>query len=144
MANDLNRHECIGRLGNDPEIRYLADGKAVARISVACGESWKDQAGQKQERTTWITYVAFGRLAEIMGEYLTKGSKVFLSGKLQVRKWQDQSGNDRYTTEIVASDMQMLDSKGSDNHQAPAQQQSAPPQSAPPPAAAEFEDDIPF
>lgn len=112
MANDLNRHECIGRLGQDPEIRYTPGGDAVCNISVACGSSWKDkQNGNKQERTTWINYVAFGKLAEIMGEYLTKGSKVYLSGELRVRKWQGQDGKDNYTTEIVASQMQMLDSR---------------------------------
>lgn len=112
MANDLNKHMCIGRLGQDPEVRYTQDGKAVATLSVACGESWKDkQTGQKQERTEWIRYVAFGNLAEIIGKYLTKGSKVYLSGKLTTRKWQDNNGQDRYTTEIVANEMQMLDSR---------------------------------
>jgi len=121
MANDLNRHECIGRLGQEVEIKYMPSGEAVANISVACGESWKDKnSGQKQERTTWVKYVAFGRLAEVMGEYLKKGSKVYLSGKLRERKWQDQSGQDRYTTEIIASEMQMLDSKG-DNQAQPGQ-----------------------
>ena len=129
MANDLNRHECIGRLGQDPEIRYLPSGEAVCSISIACGTTWKDkQTGNKQERTTWISYVAFGKLAEIMGEYLRKGAKVYLCGELRVRKWQDQSGTDRYTTEIVAKDMQMLDSQagGTDRaaQQANAYQQS--------------------
>lgn len=112
MARDLNKHTCIGRLGQDPEVKYLPSGEAVTNISVACGESWKDKAtGAKQERTTWIPYVAFGKLAEIMGEYLRKGSKVYLEGKLQVRKWKDKDGNDRYSTEIVCEQMQMLDGK---------------------------------
>ncbi len=112
MAKDLNRHECIGRLGQDPEIKYLSDGKVVANLSVACSESWKDQQGQKQERTEWIRYVAFDRLAEVIRDYLKTGSKVYLSGKLRSRKWTDKSGQDRYTTEIVANEMQMLDSRG--------------------------------
>lgn len=127
MANDLNRHECIGRLGQDPEVKYLPSGEAVTNISVACGESWTDKAsGQKQERTTWVPYVAFGKLAEIMGEYLRKGSKVYVSGKLRVRKWQAQDGTDRYSTEIVCDQMQMLDSKPQESGQSP--QQSSRPQ----------------
>jgi len=165
MANDLNRHECIGRLGQDPEIKYLTDGKAVCNLSVACGSSWKDKnTGAKEERTEWIRYVAFGRLAEIMGEYLRKGSKVYLSGELRTRKWQDQGGEDRYTTEIVASDMQMLDSRtasdGGHQQQSPAPQQQQRPVPAPRPSGHpqgmhdqhpqaapgfdDFDDDIPF
>lgn len=141
MANDLNRHECIGRLGQDPEMKYLSDGKAVCNLSVACSSSWKDKnTGSKEERTEWIRYVAFGKLAEIMGEYLRKGSKIYLSGELRTRKWQDDSGADRYSTEIVANDMQMLDSK---NDSAPTQQpapQQASPQKAPAPSPAAIEE----
>lgn len=147
MRRGINKVIILGNLGNDPETRYMPNGSAVTNISVATSESWKDkESGQEQERTEWHRVVFFNRLAEIAGEYLRKGSKVYIEGQLRTRKWQDKSGNDRYTTEIVASDMQMLDSKGGDNHQAPAQQQSAPAQSAPPPSSAggEFEDDIPF
>jgi single-strand DNA-binding protein len=112
MANDLNSCTFIGRLGQDVELKYLPSGEAAANLSIAVGESWKDkQTGAKQERTEWIRAVAFGKLADIMGQYLTKGSKVFIGGKMRTRKWQDQSGADRYSTEIVVKDMQMLDSK---------------------------------
>ena len=162
MANDLNRHECIGRLGNDPEIKYLPGGEAVCNISVACSTTWKDKnTGEKRERTTWISYVAFGKLAEIMGEYLRKGSKVYLCGALRTRKWKDQSGNNRYTKEIVASDMQMLDSQGGGGGGRAAAQAAAygqtgdqsnngqttanPPTNAQPQQpGVQFEDDIPF
>jgi len=128
MARDLNRHECIGRLGQDPELKYMADGKAVVNISVACGESWKDKHGQKQEKTEWIRYVAFDKLAEIMGQYLKKGSKVYLDGKLTTRKWTDQNGVERYSTEIVANNMQMLDSRGDNASQGAQQPQGRPQQ----------------
>lgn len=130
MANDLNRHECIGRLGQDPEVRYLSSGEPVCNISVACSTQWKDkQTGEKKERTTWINYVAFGKLAGIMSDFLKKGSKVYLSGELRVRKWQAQDGSDRYTTEIVASELQMLDSRSDGQQQNNgAQQQSQAPQ----------------
>lgn len=121
----LNQCNFIGRLGNDPEIRYMPDGKAAANISIGCSEKWKDkQTGEQKERTEWVRCSAFGKLAEIMGEYLRKGSLVYISGKMQTRKWQDQSGQDRYTTEIVVSEMKMLGGK-SDNQvgQAPQQQQ---------------------
>lgn len=127
MANDLNRCEFIGRLGKDVELRYTPTGSAVANISIAVGESWKDQAGTKQEKTTWVPVVIFGKLAEIAGQYLTKGSKVFIAGKFSVRKWQDQQGNDRYSTEVVVDtyngQMQMLDGRP-DNGQQPGQQQA--------------------
>lgn len=154
MANDLNRHECIGRLGKDPELKFMPSGEAVANISIACGKSWKDkESGQKQERTTWVRYVAFGKLAEIIGEYLKKGSKVYLSGELRVRKWQAQDGSDRYSTEIVASEMQMLDSRGGEQSQggpAPQNNQASPPPQNQPNGAHDsngfdsFDDDIPF
>lgn len=155
MANDLNRHECIGRLGQDPEVKYLPSGEAVTNISIACGDSWTDKtSGQKQERTTWVPYVAFGKLAEIMGRYLKKGSKVYVSGKLRVRKWQAQDGTDRYATEIVCDQMQMLDSKPQDgsgaqnSHQAPQHptHSNAPQQAPQQPQGGfdQFDDDIPF
>ena len=108
MSKDLNLCQFIGRLGDAPEIRYSSDGKAVATLSLACGDDYKDKQGNKVEQTNWIRIVAFGRLAEIMGEYLTKGSQIHVSGKQVTRKWQDQNGNDKYTTEIVADQMQML------------------------------------
>lgn len=109
MARGINKVILVGNLGQDPEVRYTANGAAVANISIATTEQWTDkQSGQKQERTEWHRVVMFGRLGEIAGEYLRKGSQVYIEGKLQTRKWQDQNGQDRYTTEIVANDMQML------------------------------------
>jgi len=109
MSN-LNKVQLIGRLGQDPEMRSTAAGDAVANISVATSESWKDKAtGQKQERTEWHRCVAFQRTAEVIGEYLKKGSLVYLEGRIATRKWQDQSGQDRFTTEIKIDKMQMLD-----------------------------------
>jgi single-strand DNA-binding protein len=113
MARGINKVILIGNLGNDPETRYMPSGGAVTNITVATSESWKDkQTGQPQERTEWHRVVFFNRLAEIAGEYLRKGSKVYIEGSLRTRKWQDQSGQDKYTTEIVAGEMQMLDSRG--------------------------------
>ncbi|MDO6563687.1 single-stranded DNA-binding protein [Amphritea sp. 1_MG-2023] len=113
MARGVNKVILVGNLGNEPETKYLPSGNAVTNITVATSDSWKDkQTGQQQERTEWHRVVFFNRLAEIAGEYLHKGSKVYLEGALRTRKWQDQQGQDRYTTEIVASEMQMLDSRG--------------------------------
>lgn len=109
MARGVNKVILVGNLGQDPEVRYTANGAAVANITIATSEQWTDkQSGQKQEKTEWHRVVLFGRLGEIAGEYLRKGSQVYLEGKLQTRKWQDQNGQDRYTTEIVANEMQML------------------------------------
>jgi single-strand DNA-binding protein len=161
MSNDLNKCMFIGRLGKDPEIRYTADGKAVANLSIAVGSQWKDkQTGQKQESTEWIRASAFGKLAEIIGEYLRKGSQVYIEGRQQTRKWQDNNGQDRYTTEIVANQMQMLGGKGGDaggggqnqgGQAAPAQQQAAQPSqnggqggASGPNNFDDFDDDIPF
>ena len=109
----VNKVILIGNLGQDPDVKYMPNGGAVANVTLATSESWKDKnTGEMQERTEWHRVVFFRRLAEIVGEYLKKGSKVYIEGKLQTRKWQDQQGNDRYTTEIVADDMQMLDSRG--------------------------------
>ena len=113
-SRGINKVILVGNLGNDPETRYLPSGGAVTNISVATSDSWKDkQTGQLQERTEWHRIVFFNRLAEIAAEYLKKGSKVYLEGSLRTRKWQDKSGQDRYTTEIVAGELQMLDSRGS-------------------------------
>lgn len=113
MARGVNKVILVGNIGQDPEMKYMPSGNAVTNISVATSESWKDkQTGQQQERTEWHRVVFFNRLAEIAGEYLRKGSKVYIEGSLRTRKWQGQDGQDRYTTEIVASEMQMLDSRG--------------------------------
>ena len=109
--SDLNRWQGIGRLGKDPDLKYLPSGDAVVNISIACGEKWKDRDGNKQESTEWVNVVAFKRLAEIMAEYLTKGSQVYIDGRLRTRKWQDKEGRDRYMTEVVAQNMQMLGGK---------------------------------
>ncbi len=165
MARGINKVILIGNLGNDPETRYMPSGGAVTNISVATSESWKDkQTGQQQERTEWHRVVFFNRLAEIAGEYLRKGSKVYVEGSLRTRKWQDQSGQDRYSTEIVANEMQMLDSRGGQAAPYPdagdysqSQPQAAPAQgvaqatagasaadAAPEGNFQDFDDDIPF
>jgi len=113
MARGVNKVILIGNLGADPEVRYSASGSAITNARLATSDQWKDkQTGEQQERTEWHRVVFFGRLAEIAGEYLKKGSKVFVEGRLQTRKWQGQDGQDRYTTEIVVNDMQMLDGPG--------------------------------
>ncbi|MCP3871098.1 MAG: single-stranded DNA-binding protein [Gammaproteobacteria bacterium] len=151
MARGINKVILIGNLGRDPEMRYTPNNVAVANVTIATSESWKDKnTGEAQEKTEWHRVVFFSRLAEIVGEYLKKGSKVYVEGRLQTRKWQDQNGQDRYSTEIVANEMQMLDSRGggtSDFGQnRPAPQASAPSQggggNAPP--SSDFDDDIPF
>lgn len=119
MARGINKVIIVGNCGQDPETKYLPNGSAVTNISVATSEEWTDkQSGQKQERTEWHRIVFFNRLAEIAGEYLKKGSQVYVEGKLQTRKWQDQASQDRYTTEIVADEMQMLGSAGGGNQMA--------------------------
>jgi single-strand DNA-binding protein len=113
MARGINKVILIGNLGRDPEVRYMPSGGAVANVALATSTSWRDkQSGEQNERTEWHNVVFFNRLAEIAGEYLKKGSKVYVEGSLRTRKWQDKNGNDRYTTEIVANEMQMLDSRG--------------------------------
>ena len=107
-SRGVNKVILVGNLGNDPEVRYMPNGNAVANLSIATSESWKDQQGQLQEKTEWHKVTMYRRLAEIAGEYLKKGSQIYLEGKLQTRKWQDQQGNDRYTTEIIADQLQML------------------------------------
>jgi single-strand DNA-binding protein len=148
MARGVNKVIIIGNLGADPEVRYLPSGSAVTNIRVATSEGWKDkQTGETQERTEWHRIVFFNRLAEIASEYLRKGSKVYIEGSLRTNKWQDQTGADRYSTEIIANTMQMLDSKGGG---APSMPQSSggysqePMSTSEPIMAAEFDDDIPF
>ena len=111
MARGVNKVILVGNLGQDPEVRYMPNGNAVANITVATSESWKDQQGQQQERTEWHRIVLYKRLAEIAGQYLKKGAKVYLEGRLCTREWQDQQGVKHYTTEIIANEMQMLDGK---------------------------------
>jgi len=115
MARGLNKVMLIGNLGSDPEIRHTNSGMAVATFSLATAESWKDrETGESKDRTEWHRIVFFGRVAEIVEQYLKKGSQIYVEGRLQTRKWQDRDGNDRYTTEIVGSDMQMLGSRRND------------------------------
>ncbi len=155
MARGINKVILVGTLGKDPETRYTPTGVAITSYSVATNESWKDkQTGEKQERTEWHNITAFGKLAEICSEYLKKGSQVYIEGSLRTEKWQDKSGNDRYTTKIIASEMQMLGGKGDigkpTSGQAPQQQrQQAPQQSQPQapqnaPVDDSFDDSIPF
>ncbi|MBL4744394.1 MAG: single-stranded DNA-binding protein [Cycloclasticus sp.] len=153
-SRGVNKVILVGNLGKDPEIRYMPSGGAVANITVATSESWKDKStGEQKEQTEWHRVVFFNRLAEVVGEYLKKGSKIYVEGSLQTRKWQDQSGQDRYTTEIKASTMQMLDSRGGGSAEfSPASSQSKPQQpsnfaGAPKQPTApmdDFDDDIPF
>jgi single-strand DNA-binding protein len=118
MARGVNKALLIGNLGADPEVRYTPGGSAVANVTLATSSAWKDKSnGELQERTEWHRIVFFNRLAEIVGEYLHKGSKVYIEGSLRTRKWQDKSGIDRYTTEIIANEMQILDSRSSSNNQ---------------------------
>ena len=113
MARGVNKVILVGNLGKDPEVRYAPNGGAVANVTIATSESWKDKAtGEKQERTEWHRVVFFSRLAEIAAEYLKKGAQIYVEGRLQTRKWQDKEGKDRYTTEIVANELQMLGSRG--------------------------------
>jgi len=172
MARGINKVILVGNLGRDPEVKYMPSGSAITNVTIATSDSWKDKnTGQMQERTEWHRVVFFNRLAEIAGEYLRKGTQVYIEGRLQTRKWQGQDGQDRYTTEIVANEMQMLGGRqggsanmdqqqsyqnNQNNHgggqQAPQQNysQSAPQQNhqankpAPAPASDGFDDDIPF
>ena len=147
MARGVNKVILIGNLGKDPETRFMPSGGAVTNITLATSESWKDkQSGQMQERTEWHRVVFFNKLAEIAGEYLKKGSKVYIEGSLRTRKWQGQDGQDRYTTEIVADQMQMLDSRGDGGSMGGGNYERAEQGgygNAPAPAA-DFDDDIPF
>jgi single-strand DNA-binding protein len=148
MARGVNKVILIGNMGKDPEMRYTPNGVAVANLTLATSESWKDKtSGENVERTEWHRVVMFQRLAEIAGEYLRKGSKIYIEGRLQTRKWQDKtSGQDRYTTEIVADSMQMLDSKGGPGGATPSAEKSssAPSMADAAPALDTFDDDVPF
>ena len=145
MARGVNKVILIGNLGQDPEVRYMPSGGAVANVNIATTEVWNDrQSGQRQERTEWHKVVFFNKLAEVVQQYLKKGSKIYIEGKLQTRKWQDQNGVDRYTTEIVSNDMQMLDGGGPQQGNAP--QQNAPQHNSQPAPGNfdDFDDEIPF
>ena len=152
MARGVNKVILVGNCGKDPETKYMPSGGAVTNISIATSESWKDkQSGETKERTEWHNIVFFNRLAEIVGEYVRKGSQIYVEGALRTRKWQDKSGQDRYTTEVVASEMQMLGSRqGGGDSYAPAQssnqsnQQSQQQQPAAAVVEDGFDDDIPF
>lgn len=161
MARGINKVILVGNVGGDPDVRYMPNGNAVTTLSIATSETWKDkETGNKQERTEWHRVVCFNRLGEIAGEYVRKGSKLYIEGSLRTRKWQDPQGQDRYTTEIVASDIQMLDGKGQSpsynegqpmSQQEPQQNYARKPQAAPAAqsqaaqnAFDELDDDIPF
>lgn len=149
----VNKVILIGRLGKDPETRYMTNGEAVTNFSLATSESWKDKSGEKQERTEWHNCVTYRRLAEIAGEYLKKGSQIYVEGKIQTRKWQTKEGQDRYTAEIIVDQMTMLGGKQDqrDDSSEPAARKPAPDRqpsaSASTPKASafdNFDDDIPF
>lgn len=154
MARGVNKVILIGNLGADPEVRYTPQGSAVTNIRLATTDQWRDKnSGEQQERTEWHRVVFFNKMAEIAGEYLKKGSKAYIEGRLQTNKWQDNQGNDRFTTQVVANDMQMLDSaQGGGGQQAPAQGggfNNAPDQGGdgafnPQDPRDDFDDDIPF
>lgn len=153
MARGINKVILVGNIGNDPDIRYMPNGSAVANVSLATSEAWKDkQTGESKERTEWHRLTFYSRLAEIVGEYVKKGSKIYAEGALRTRKWQDKNGQDRYTTEIVVNEMQMLDSRNiGDMDSRPMQSSNATESDLmpPPPAgnsgpADNFDDDIPF
>ena len=146
MARGINKVILVGNLGADPETRYMPSGSAVTNLSVATSESWKDkQSGEQKDRTEWHKVAMFNRLAEVAAEYLRKGSQVYIEGKIRTRKWQDRDGNDRWTTEIIADEMQMLGGRGGGGS-APMSSDSRPASSSPPPQPGpdDFDDDIPF
>jgi single-strand DNA-binding protein len=145
----VNKVILVGRLGKDPETRYMTNGEAVTNATLATSETWKDKSGEKQERTEWHNLVFYRRLAEIAGEYLKKGAQIYVEGKLQTRKWQTKEGQDRYTTEIIVDQMQMLGSKTGGSSSFEVEDKPAPAaKPAAKPAAASgfdnFDDDIPF
>ena len=154
MARGINKVILIGNLGNDPDVRYTSGGSPIANVNLATSDAWRDkETGDLQERTEWHRVVFFSRLAEIVSEYLRKGSKIYVEGRLQTRKWQDRDGNDRYTTEIVANEMQMLDGRHTAGESVPATAPARKPAGANAPApqgnttgdGGEFvDDDIPF
>ena len=149
----VNKVILVGRLGKDPETRFMTNGEAVTNVTLATSENWKDKSGEKQEKTEWHNLTFYRRLAEIAGEYLKKGSMIYVEGKLATRKWQDKEGKDRYTTDIIVNEMQMLSSKSSSGGSfevvdKPAGGAAAPAAKNPAPAKAggfdNFDDDIPF
>lgn len=151
----VNKVILVGRLGKDPETRFMTNGEAVTNVSLATSENWKDKNGEKQEKTEWHNLTFYRRLAEIAGEYLKKGSLIYVEGKLSTRKWQDKEGKDRYTTEIIVNEMQMLSSKSGSSGSfeivdkpAGGAASAAPATKKPAPAKAggfdNFDDDIPF
>jgi single-strand DNA-binding protein len=143
MARGINKVILVGHLGADPETRYMPSGGAVTNLRLATSEAWRDKnTGEQQERTEWHNVAMFGRLAEIAAEYLRKGSQVYVEGRLRTRKWQDRDGNDRWTTEIVANEMQMLGGRPG-GAGAPAKSFEEPP-SQPSSGSGDFDDDIPF
>ena len=144
MSRGINKVIIVGNLGADPETRYMPSGSAVTNLSVATSEQWKDkQTGEQKERTEWHKVAMFNRLAEIAAEYLRKGSQVYIEGKLRTRKWQDRDGNDRWTTEVIADEMQMLGGRGGGGS-APMSSDSGPSGGPPQSPPDDFEDDIPF
>ena len=142
MARGINKAIIVGTLGNDPDVRHSQGGSTITKISVATNEQWKDKNGDKNERTEWHRITFFGKLAEIAGEYLKKGSQVYIEGRIQTSKYQAQDGTDRYSTEIVANEMQMLGERSEPSR--PAQSAERPAQSAPVSGGAVIDDDIPF
>ncbi len=150
MARGVNKVILVGNLGNDPDTKYMPSGSAVTNLSVATNESWKDkQTGEQKDRTEWHRVAMFGRLAEIAAEYLRKGSQVYIEGKLRTRKWQDQQGNDKYSTEIIADEMQMLGGRSGGGAPAMGGGGSGGPPPGPPSqgsggSSGDFDDDIPF
>ncbi len=157
MARGINKVIIVGNLGKDPDVRYMPSGGAVANVTLATSESWKDKtSGEQKERTEWHNVVFYQRLAEIVGEYLKKGSQIYVEGSLRTRKWQDKEGKDRYTTEIIASEMQMLGGRssggggaagasgGSSAPYGGGRESSAPSGGEDPGFGGNFDDDIPF
>ena len=148
MARGVNKVILVGSLGADPDTRYTPSNAAVTNLSIATNESWKDkQSGEQKEKTEWHRVVMFNRLAEIATEYLRKGSQVYIEGKIQTRKWEDKEGKDRWTTEIVANEMQMLGSRSSGGNSAPSPMEGSPSTTASAPksqSSDDFDDDIPF
>lgn len=144
MSNDLNQCQFIGRLGKDPEMRYMQSGEALASFSIAVGSKWKDKQGEAKESTEWVNITAFGKLAEICGEYLKKGSQVFVSGRMKTDKYTDKDGLEKYSTKVVISDMQMLGGKPADAGDRPARTEKAAPAKATDTGFDDLEGDIPF
>ncbi len=150
MARGINKVILIGNLGAEPEVRFMPSGQAVANVRLATNETWRDrETGESQERTEWHRVVFFGKLADIVKEYLHKGSQIFVEGRIQTKKWQDKDGHDRYSTEIIANEMQMLGARGGGTapfeNQPPSEPAPAPSASpASRAAAADLDDDIPF